>query len=114
MKTEVVICSKVKRKNINSTGDYITLVVDSAKLIQDFKRDAAGVSSVQQLDVVADIEKATADDLQQIPQLFELTDSDGNTFTWGDTSHKARCLNCTRQGPSTRISFQRQSAEFEI
>ena len=114
MKTEVIICTIVKRKNINSAGDFETLRVDSAKLTHTFKKGDPGVHSDQQLDIVADIETELASDLQTIPQLFELTDSDGNTFAWGDNSCKSRCNGCQRQGNNTRISFQRQSPKFEI
>lgn len=114
MKPEVIICTLVKRKNINSSGDFETLRIDSARLVHTFKKSNAGVSSNQQLNIVANIEADLASDLENIPQLFELTDSEGNEFAWGDTGYKARCNSCVRQGNNTQISFERNSLTFGI
>lgn len=109
-----IICRTVKRKNINSTGDFEVLKTDSAKLVHTFKKSDAGVYSNQQLDITAVVEPELSKDLQSVPQLFELTDSDGNVFEWGDIGYRARCNSCVREGKHNRITFERNSPNFEI
>lgn len=109
MKTEVIICTRVMRKNIGDSGNFASLSTDSAELTQKFQREPAGAYWVQQLNIVLNSKMPQAADLQLIPQLFELTDSNAKTFTWGDSSHKSYCVECTRVGNANRIVFQRKA-----
>lgn len=114
MKPKVIICSRVERKNINSSDDFEVLNTESAILTQDMKKSRAGISSVQQLDLIADIEVEMATDLQRIPQLWRLTNSEDKTFEWGDADYKSRCTTCNREGDHTRITFQRVSPHTNL
>lgn len=114
MKPEVIICSRVERKNITSTGDFQVLNTESATLVQEMNKSDAGISSVQRLDIVADVAVDMASVLQHIPQLWRLANSDGKIFTWGDLEYKSRCKSCVRTGDNTRISFQRRSPNTDL
>lgn len=114
MKPKIIICQRVLRKNINSVSDYVLLPTESATLTQSFGKSDAGNYFKQKLNIVADIDSDTADELQTIPQLFKLTDSEGNEFTWGDTTYKCRCENCEREMEHTQIGFYRVSVTSDI
>ncbi|HET6558080.1 MAG TPA: hypothetical protein VFG54_12245 [Prolixibacteraceae bacterium] len=114
MKPEVFICPKVERKNINSTGDFEVLNTESAILTLEMKESRAGKYGSQRLDIIADIEDDIANDLQRIPQLFRLTNSEDKVFPWGDTVFKSRCTSCVRNGVHTRITFSRVSKSLVL
>lgn len=109
MERGVIICTRVKRKNIKSSGEFETLPTDSAELRQSFEKDNAGAYWVQQLSIVLDVAPELSTDLQLTPQLFELTDSKEVVRTWGDTTHKVRCAECPRVDNATRIVFKRKT-----
>lgn len=114
MKPEVIICSRVERKNIISTGDFEVLNTESAKLTQQFGAPASGPNATQQLDIIADIEVDKAIELQRIPQLWRLTNNEGKVFSWGDTQYKTRCKSCVRVGDNTQISFKRVTPNLDL
>lgn len=114
MKPQVFICSRVERKNINSAGDFEVLNVDSATLVQERNESNSGKSATQQLDIVADIDKETAAELQNIPQLWKLTTSEDKVIEWGDTTYKSKCKSCKRIGDATLISFKRVTPNIDL
>ena len=114
MESKIIICSNVYRKNINSSEDYVLLVTESAQLVQTQENERAGKKYIQKLDIVADIDVDTSSDLQTIPQLFKLTDSEGNEILWGDEQFKCRCESCIRERKHTRISFRRSSTKSDL
>lgn len=114
MESKIIICSKVYRKNINSSGDYVLLITDSAQLVQTKETSSAGNKFIQKLDIVADIDNYTSADLQTIPQLFKLTDSEGTEILWGDSTLKSRCESCQRERKHTKITFRRVSTKSDL
>jgi len=114
MKPQVIICSRVERKNISSTEDFEVLNTESATLVQELNESNAGKFATQQLDIVADIEQEKAAELQTIPQLWRLTTSEDKVIEWGDTTYKSKCKSCTRTGDATRISFKRVTPNIDL
>ncbi|MBV5334205.1 MAG: hypothetical protein JZU49_00175 [Sulfuricurvum sp.] len=114
MKPEVIICSKVERKSINSIGDFEVFNTDSATLVQELGESRAGKNANQHLDIITDIDVELASELQTIPQLFRLTNSEGVTFEWGDTFNYVECSTCIRAGNATRISFKLLTRNIDL
>ena len=114
MKPQVIICSRVEHKNITSSGDFEVLNTESATLVQEMNDSDPGISTVQRLDIIADIDVDKASELQRIPQLWRLTNSEGKVFEWGTLEYKTRCKTCIRNGENTRMSFERKSPNTDL
>jgi hypothetical protein len=122
MGTKILICDKIEYIPstyvtsidgedvvLNEGKSFSSLELQSGKFTEETQNGDGGDLATQKLNVDTDILLSESVLLKNMPHIFRLYFSDGETKIWGSLNNPVSCHSMTRTKSNTSFSFERKS-----